>query len=120
MLINFFDYFLPSEGQYPERRIWKVIISSLICYGILFIIIKNLIYYEKITENIYWFLLFVFLTDIFISLNRHKEYIETKLKHLFLKKKYNSEKKIKEIIEEPIQLDKKLLDEEEYTTSIIV
>ncbi len=121
MLIKLFDNFISTEGQYPERRIWKVLISSIICYGILFFIIKNLIHYEKITENVYWVLLIIFCMDILISINNNKEYIEQKIKEFSNSfnqyKKLNNTQKNQEIKDESIKKD--LLEDEEYTSIIV-
>jgi hypothetical protein len=124
MLINLFDNFISKDEKYPERKIWKVLISSIISYGALFVIIKNLIYYEKITENVYWILLIIFCVDILISINNNKEYIEQKIKFfsnslIQYKKTINTPKKNQEIKNDTIK--KKLLEDEdeEYTTIIV-
>ncbi len=93
MILNIFDCCLSVEGQYPENRIYLILFCSIFFYVILFVLIKNVIYYSHISENIYWLLLILFIFDLTFFINNNREFIELKIRDLsqysFIKKKEN-------------------------------
>jgi hypothetical protein len=80
MLFNIFDNFTSIEGQYSDNSVYSVLIGSVLCYLALLVIIKNIIYYKKISENYYWILLIIMIIDFTIYINNNKCFIERKIK----------------------------------------
>jgi hypothetical protein len=123
MIFNFFDNCLSIEGQYLDNRIYSIIIGGIICYLALLVIVKNIIYYKHISENIYWLLMILIFFDLTIFMNNNREFIEKKIKEFneYILK-INDKKSFikKEAIEIKTELKQTLIDDEEYTTSVIV
>ncbi len=150
MLFNLFNYFFSREGQYPDNRVYSILVSGIVCYGIIAVVIKNLIYFYNISENFYWGMVFILGIDIMMFFKSNMDFINRKLQNakdsineyfIYIKKPRNNNeinetennkknnKKIKndseisnvsDIIDSNDDLEKKLLEDEIYITSVIV
>lgn len=136
MLFVIFDNCLSEEGQYPDNRVYRVLIGGVVCYLILIIIIKNIIYYEKMSENVYWLLLIVIILDLTFFINSNRNFIDNKIKHCVSKFNFLTKKKKnnninstnnpdleKGLMEEDLNKTNGIIDskkeEEEYTSVIV-
>ncbi len=143
MLFNLFNYFFSREGQYPDNRVYSILVSGFLCYGIIAVVLKNLIYFYDISENFYWMMLIVLLIDITMFFKSNMDFINRKLQltkdsineYMYCIKKPknsiepNNDKNDSEISNlsdisnenlNKANLEKKLLEDEEYITSVIV
>jgi hypothetical protein len=120
MILNIFDSIHTKEGQYPENRIYSIMIIGVLCYVLLIILIKNLIYYLKISENYYWILLLVVLLDIIMFIKKNGCELESILKNI-LKKITKKTIKTEEVKEDTPPIITPLVREtdEEYTSIIV-
>jgi hypothetical protein len=75
MIFNFFDSFFSLQGQFPDNRLFSILIYGSFSYLFLIIFIKNLIFYFNISEVFFWILLLFIFLDSFLFFFHNKNII---------------------------------------------
>ena len=122
MLFTVFDNFLTNEEIKPDNKIYITVIGGIFIYLCIIVLIKNLIHYFSISDNMYWIIIIIIILDLTMYINQHKEFIERKIKELIPKKNPipppPSIDEIKENeLEKGLILDE--IKEDEYTSVVV-
>jgi hypothetical protein len=133
MILNIFDLCFSNEGQYPENRLYCILVSSIIFYVTLFIFIKNMIYYGYFNDLFYWCLLILLMIDLTMFINKNRDIIDTYILKTniyiqniceYCNKKNKSITQLNKNnnieIKENNELEKGLIDDEQDYTRVII
>lgn len=90
---------------------------GILCYLVLLIFIKNIIFYYHTTEHLYWLLLIFIMIDFTFFINHNRHFIEGKI-NAFMAKKNTNNISLNNSLNNP-DLHKILIEDDDYTRIIV-